>query len=95
MKKIQVTTMPMQAEVQMIMLNASFIVRVARLQAKLEPMIESIKRIKTKYNDETGKREEEVDENGEKVYEYRDLDGKFVAEEVLPFFNELVKAFEE
>ena len=94
MKKIQITTIPKQANVQVIELDASFIVRVARLQAKLEPLIDSAKRVKRKYNEELGKREDELNEKGQKVYEYCDVDGNFIAEEVLPFFTELIEAFE-
>jgi hypothetical protein len=55
MKKIQVTTIEKMANVQIIELNASFIARVVRLQAQLEPIVENITRTKRKYNDETKK----------------------------------------
>lgn len=95
MKKIQVTVIPKQANIQVIELDASFIVRVAKLQARLEPIISSAKHVKTKFNESTQKREEIVDEKGNKVVEYSSIDGKFIAEEVLPFFDELIEAFEE
>ena len=95
MKKIQVTTIEKVANVQVIELNASFIVRVAKLQAKLEPLVKDITRTKRKFNDVDKKYEDVVDENGNKVIEYDRVDGKILAETILPFFNEIVEAFEE
>ena len=95
MKKIQVTTIEKMANVQIIELNASFIARVVRLQAQLEPLVKDITRTKKKFNDETKKYEDILDENGNKVIEYDRIDGKILAEKVMPFFDELVKAFEE
>lgn len=95
MKKIQVTTIEKMANVQIIELNASFITKVVRLQAQLEPLVKDITRTKRKYNDETQKYEDVLDENGNKVIEYDRVDGKILAETVLPFFNEIVEAFEE
>lgn len=95
MKKIQVSTIEKMANVQIIELNASFIARVVRLQAQLEPMVENITRTKRKFNEETKKYEDVLDENGNKVIEYDRVDGKILAETVFPFFDELCKAFEE
>ena len=95
MKKIQVTTIEKMANVQIIELNASFIARVVRLQAQLEPLVKDITRTKKKFNDETKKYEDVLDENGNKVIEYDRVDGKILAENILPFINELCEAFEE
>ena len=95
MKKIQVTTIEKMANVQIIELNASFIARVVRLQAQLEPIVENITRTKRKFNDETKKYDDVLDENGNKVIEYDRVDGAILAETILPFFDELCKAFEE
>ena len=95
MKKIQVTTIEKMANVQIIELNASFIARVVRLQAQLEPIVENITRTKRKFNDETKKYDDVLDENGKKVIEYDQVDGRILAETVLPFFDELCEAFEE
>lgn len=95
MKKIQVTTIEKMANVQIIELNASFITKVVRLQAQLEPLVKDITRTKRKYNDVTKKYDDVLDENGNKVIEYGQVDGKILAEAVLPFFNEIVEAFEE
>ena len=95
MKKIQITTIEKVANVQIIELNASFIARVVRLQAQLEPLVKDITRNKRKFNDETKKYEDVLDENGNKVIEYDRIDGKILAETILPFFDELCKAFEE
>ena len=95
MKKIQITTIEKMANVQIIELNASFIARVVRLQAQLEPLVKNITRTKRKYNDGTKEYEDVLDENGNKVIEYDRVDGKILAETVLPFFDELCEAFEE
>jgi cell division protein FtsL len=95
MKKIKVTTIEKMANVQIIELNASFIARVVRLQAQLEPIVENITRTKRKFNDETKKYDDILDENGNKVIEYDRVDGKVLAENVIPFINELCEAFEE
>ena len=95
MKKIQVTTIEKMANVQIIELNASFIARVVRLQAQLEPVVKDITRTKRKYNEGTKTYEDVLDENGNKIIEYDRVDGRILAENVLPFFDELIKAFEE
>ena len=95
MKRIQVTTIEKMANVKIIELNASFIARVVRLQAQLEPVVRDITRNKRKFNDEIKKYEDVLDENGNKVIEYDRVDGKILAETVLPFLNEIVEAFEE
>ena len=95
MKKIQVTTIEKMANVQVIELNASFIARVVRLQAQLEPLVKDITRTKRQYNDEKKKWEDVLDENGNKVIEYDRVNGEILAETILPFFNEIVEAFEE
>ena len=95
MKKIQVTTIEKMANVQVIELNASFIAKVVRLQAQLEPVIKDITRTKRRYNDEEKKYEDVIDENGNKVIEYDRVDGKILVEKVMPFINELCEAFEE
>jgi len=95
MKKIQLTTIEKMASVQAIELNASFIAKVVRLQAKLEPILVDAKRVKTKYNELTQKREDVLDENGNKTYEYRTIPSELVVDEVMPFLEELCAAFEE
>jgi hypothetical protein len=95
MKKIQITTIEKVANVQVIELNASFIARVVRLQAQLEPLVKDITHNKRKFNDETKKYEDVLDENGNKVIEYDRINGEILAETVLPFLDELVEAFEE
>ena len=95
MKKIQVTTIEKMASVQVIELNASFIAKVVRLQAKLEPILVDAKRVKTRYNEVTQKREEMLDEKGNKIYEYRTIPSELVVDEVMPFLEELCAAFEE
>lgn len=95
MKKIQITTIEKVANVQVIELNASFIARVVRLQVKLEPILVDAKRVKTKYNEITQKREEILDEKGNKTYEYKTIPSELVVDEVMPFLEELCAVFEE
>ncbi len=95
MKKIQISTIEKMANVQIIELNASFIARCVRLQAQLEPLVKDITHTKRKYNEDTKKYDDVLDENGNKVIEYDRVDGRVLAETVLPFFDEIVKAFEE
>lgn len=95
MKKIQITTIEKMANVQVIELNASFIARVVRLQAKLEPVLIDAKHAKTKYNEVIQKREEILDEKGNKTYEYKTIPSELVVDEVMPFLKELCEAFEE
>ena len=64
MKKIQITTIEKVANIQVIELNASFIARVVRLQAQLEPLVKGIARNKRKFNNETKEYEDVLDENG-------------------------------
>lgn len=94
MKRIQVTTIEKVANVQIIELDASFVIRVARMQATLEPIVKDLTRNKRKFNEETKKYEDVLDANGNKVIEYDRVDGAILAETVLPFFDELVKALE-
>lgn len=95
MKKIQITTIEKMASVQVIELNASFIARVVRVQVQLESLVKDITRTKRRYNDENKKYEDVLDESGNKVIEYDKIDGTILAETILPFFNEIVEAFEE
>lgn len=95
MKKIQVTATKKETFVQIIELDASFVARVVRLQAKLEPVLVDAKRAKTKYNEVTQKREEVLDEKGNKIYEYKAIPSELVVDEVMPFLEELCAAFEE
>jgi len=95
MKKIQISTIEKVANVQVIELDAAFIARAVRLQAKLEPIVKDATRNKRKFNDETKEYEDVLDENGNKVIIYDKVDASILAETVLPFFDELCKAFED
>lgn len=94
MKKIQVTTIEKMAHVPVIEFTPSFIARVIKLQTVLEPLVESSKRVKREINPETGKYEDVLDVNGNKVVSYSSIDGSIVAEKVMPFINELVATFD-
>lgn len=94
MKKIQVTTIEKMAHVPVIEFTPSFIARVIKLQTVLEPLVESSKRVKREINPETGKYEDVLDANGNKIVSYSSIDGSIVAEKVMPFINELVATFD-
>ena len=61
----------------------------------MESLVKDITRTKRRYNDENKKYEDVLDESGNKVIEYDKIDGTILAETILPFFNEIVEAFEE
>ena len=94
MKKIQVTTIEKMAHVPVIEFTPSFIARVIKLQTVLEPLVEGSKRTKREMNPETGKYEDVIDANGNKEFTYSSIDGNIVAENVMPFINELVATFD-
>ena len=94
MKKIQVTTIEKMAHVPMIEFTPSFIARVIKIQTVLEPIIEGSKKTKREINPETGKYEDVLDANGNKVFSYSSIDGNIIAEKVMPFINELVATFD-
>ena len=93
MKKIQISTVKKECQVQVIELNAYLISKAVKAQVVLENALN--KKEKTKWNDTTQKSEKVLDDNGNQVYSYNSVDGALLAEKILPLLNELVEAFEE
>lgn len=94
MNKIQIQTVKQTCDVQVIGINAYFITKAIKAQIAVETAVENAKRNETRYNDETKKIEDVLDENGNKIIKYNNIEGKLIAEKVLPFLTELVNAFE-
>jgi len=94
-KTIQVSTVEKMANIEVIELNSYFISKAVKAQYTLEQLLAKAKREKETYNEETKKYEKILDEKGKPVIEYNSISGAQLAEKVLPFLNELVKAFEE
>lgn len=94
-KKIQVSTVRQEADVQVIALNAYFIAKAVKMQLELENICMCAKDVCKKFNDETKKYEDVLDENGNKTYRYNRVDSEPLVERILPFLQELTKAFEE
>ena len=99
MAKIQVSTVTKQANVQVIELNAYAITKIVKAQIRLKDALENAEHIKQEYkviDDETGGKEwvNVLDENGNEIVEYRNIDGNMLNNEVMPLLQELVDAFE-
>ena len=92
-KKIQISSVKKECQIQVIELNAYLISKVVKAQVLLENVIN--KKEKTKWDDNTQKSIKVVDEKGNPVYTYSSVDGKLLDEKVLSILNELVEAFEE
>jgi hypothetical protein len=92
-KKIQMSLVKKECQIQVIELNAYLISKVVKAQVLLENAIN--KKEKTKWNDSTQKSEKVLDEKGNPTYDYKSVDGKLLDEKVLSILNELVEAFEE
>ena len=93
-KKIQVTTADIQAKAEVIVLNSYFIAKVVRAHDCIDTIIDNVKSPRTKYNKETGKREPELDENGNQLYDYCCCGDEMqrVEERVYPLLKELINA---
>ena len=92
MKKIQISSVKRECQVEVIDLNSYIISKIVRAQVSLESALG--KKEKTEWNEATQKREKVLDEKGNQVYTYNSVPGELLAERVLPLLNELVEAFE-
>ena len=99
MKKIQVTTVTKNANVQVIELNAYIISKVIRAQVQLEALLRGTIRTKKEYKavDEEGHKEwvDVLDENGNTIPLYDCVASETLHNNIMPLLNELVNAFEE
>lgn len=92
-KKIQMSSVKKECQIQVIELNAYLISKVVKAQVLLENAIN--KKEKTKWNDSTQKSEKVLDEKGNPTYSYSSVSGELLDEKVLSILSELVEAFEE
>ena len=99
MKKIQVTTVTKNANVQVIELNAYIISKVIRAQIQLENLLRNTISAKQEYKvvDEEGHKQwvDVLDENGNTIPQYSSVDSEMLHNNIMPLINELVSAFEE
>lgn len=93
MAKIQVSTVKMTADVEVINVSSYLVAKVVRAHMRVDSLIEKNKYEKTKYNDETKEWEKVLDENGNPVYAYRDKSTEEIEQYVYPLLSELVEAF--
>lgn len=93
MAKIQVSTVKMTADVEVINVSSYLVAQVVRAHMRVDSLIEKNKYEKTKFNDETKEWEKVLDENGNPVYSYRDKSTEEIEQYVYPLLNELVEAF--
>lgn len=100
MKKIQVSTVEMNANVEVINVNTYFVSKVVKAYIRLKDALEQAKHTKQEFkmvDEKTGKKEwvDVLDENANPIIEYRTIDGNMINDDVMPLLNELVEAFEE
>ena len=92
-KKIQVSTVKMTADVEVINVSSYLVAKVVRAHDAVDMLIEQNKHVKERYNEETKKWEPELDDNGNPKFEYNDCSTQTVEERVYPLLKELVAAF--
>lgn len=99
MSKINVSTVRMECDAQVLNLNVYLVSKVMRAYIRLKYSLEAVKRGRQEYKevDESGKKGwvDVLDENGNIAIEYGDIDGNMLNEEIMPLLQELVNAFEE
>ena len=93
MAKIQVSTVKMNADVEVINVSSYLVAKVVRAHMVMDQMIERSKYAKQKFNDETKKWEQVLDENNNQVYEHHNSEVAIMEERIYPLLNELVEAF--
>lgn len=91
--KIQVKTVEMNANVEVIPMNSYLVAKCVRTHAYVKGLVEQTKHKRQKYNEETKKWEKVLDENGNQVYDYNSVSGKELEEHILPLLDEFMAAF--
>ena len=94
-KKIQLTSIEMTGKAEIIKVNSYLIAKCVRAQVVLSRELENAKHPKTERDEETGKWKDVLDNNGDPIVTYANINGKLMHDEVMPLLDELVKAFEE
>lgn len=93
MTKIQVSTVKMTADVEVINVSSYLVAKVVRAHDCVDMLIEQNKHVRQEFNNETCKWEPVLDENGKEQYEYNDITTQIVEERVYPLLKELIAAF--
>lgn len=93
MAKIQVSTVKMTADVEVINVSAYLVAKCVRAQMIMDNMIEQSKYLKQKYNEETKTWENVLDKYGNPVYAHHNDAVATMEERIYPLLNELVEAF--
>lgn len=94
-KKIQLTSIEMTGKAEIIKVNSYLIAKCVRAQVVLNRELENAKHNRTARDKETGEWKDVLDDNGNVVVDYSNINGKLMHDEVMPLLDELVKAFEE
>ena len=97
-KKIQVSTVKITCDAQVIMMDAAFVVKITRAFMALQPLVAQAEHTAQEYvENEDGKKEwvDILDEQGQPVKEYYDMHGNTIANEVFPVLQEFMDAFED
>ena len=93
MTKIQVSTVKMTADVEVINVSSYLVAKVVRAHDCIDMLIEQNKHVRQKFNDETKKLEPVLDKNGNVQYEYSDVSTQIIEERVYQLLKELIAAF--
>ena len=93
MAKIQVSTVKMTADVEVINVSAYLVAKVVRAHMCAEGMIEHGKYPKQEYNKDTKTYDDVKDANGNLVYKYGTVSVQDIEDQFYPLLNELVEAF--
>lgn len=94
-KKIQLTSIEMTGKAEIIKVNSYLIAKCVRAQVVLNRELENAKHNRTVRDKDTGEWKNVLDNNGNVVVDYSNINGKLIHDEVMPLLDELVKAFEE
>lgn len=94
-KKIQLTSIEMTGKAEIIKVNSYLIAKCVRAQVVLNRELENAKHNRTERDKETGEWKNVLDDNGNPIVDYNNVNGKLMHDEVMPLLDELVKAFEE
>ena len=99
MKRIKVSTVEMNAHVEVINMSSYLVAKVIKAHMRLSNALNVAKYVKQEYKevDESGKKGwvDVLDENGTPVIEYSSIDGNMLNEDIMPLLQELVDAFNE
>lgn len=93
MAKIQVSTVKMTADVEVINVSAYLVAKVVRAHMHADYIIEHGKYQKREYNEDTKTYIDVKDANGNPVYDYEEVSVQYIEENIYPLLNELVEAF--